>query len=335
MVVPVNCTDNGNYKSAPPACNETTGLPWVDHDGCSNPNMSFYDHDNMINMTEAVIALTIGWYYMNIDDYAKRAAYLLDYWFLDSSTKMNPNLNFGHFVPGVTDGSHGAIIDTHHWPELLDCVAILRLSAFWSASQDKNLMNWFSEFLKWLTTNTLGIQEAAANNNHGVWYDVQTGFIAQHVGQTAISKNISQNALKVRVEKQITTAGWLPEENARTKSWSYNEFCLDAFFHLAILANYSKVDLWNPPSRIKLAFDYQLPYILLQKKWPYPQIVPFFPSDGCVITAVDQCIGSYFNILRMAANEYSSSDYENDIKTLPGINYQTSYWNLELPKEEN
>jgi hypothetical protein len=333
MVV-VNCTDNGTLDIAPPVCNTTTGLPWVQHDGCSNPNMSLYDHDPMINMSEAVIALTLGWYYTNITDYATRAAFLLNTWFLDSATMMNPNLNYGHFIPGVTNGEHGALIDTHHWAELLDAVAILRLSSEWSESQDKALMNWFTEFVKWLTTSTLGIQEAAADNNHGVWYDVQVGFIAQHVGLTNIAQNISQNAMKVRIDKQITTAGLLPQEDARTKSWSYNEFCLDAFFHLAVLASYSQVDLWQPPSRIKLAFDYQLPFVMQQKPWPYPQIVPFLPKDGCVITAVDQCIGSYFNILRMAANVYLSSDYENDIKTLPGINYQSSYWNLEIPQEE-
>jgi hypothetical protein len=331
MVV-VNCTDNGFYS--PPNCDNKTGLPWVDHDGCSNPNMSNYDHDRMIDMSEAVIALSLGWYYTNNTQFATRAALLLKTWFLDSATKMNPNLNFGHFIPGVTNGENGAIIDTHHWAELLDAVAILRLSGAWSDSQDKELMNWFSQFLNWLTTSTLGIKEQAETNNHGVWYDVQVGFIAMHVGQLNIAQNISQNALKVRVEKQITTAGLLPKEDARTKSWSYNEFCLDAFFHLATLTSYSQVDLWNPPSRIKLAFDYQLPFVLQQKPWPYPQIVPFFPKDGCVITAVDQCIGSYFNILRMAANEYKSVAYEADIKMLPGIDYQTSYWNLEIPQEE-
>lgn len=308
---------------APPTCNNATGLPWIQHDGCSNPNMSLYDHDGMINMTEAVIALSVGWYYTGKDDYAKRAVMLLDTYFLNKDTKMNPNLNYGHFIPGVTNGSHGAIIDTHHWPELLDAVAILRLSSYWSDSQDKQLLQWFADLLNWLVGSELGKQENDATNNHGVWYDVQVGFIALHVGNTSVANKISQNAMKKRIEVQITTDGELPAEIARTKSWSYNEFCLDAFFHLAILANYSNVDLWNPPSRIKLAFDWQLPYIQQQKKWPYQQVVPFFPSDGCVITPVDQCIGSYFNILRMAANIYASSTYENVIPTLPGINYQT------------
>jgi hypothetical protein len=40
-----------------------------------------------------------------------------------------------------------------------------------------------------------------------------------------------------RVMQQILANGTLPAEMARTKSWSYSNFALDAFFHLASLLN--------------------------------------------------------------------------------------------------
>jgi len=242
---------------------------------------------------------------------------------------MNPNLNFGHFIPGVTNGSHGAIIDTHFFSEMLDAVALIKLSTSWTPDLDKNLKNWFSEFLVWLRTSVIGKGEESSKNNHGVWYDVQAGFIALHVGNKEVVDKIAGAANQTRVEKQITPDGQLPAEEARTKSWSYCEFCTDAFFHLATLTKSASIDLFS--SGIRTALDWQLPYIQLKKQWPYEQVVPFV--SGCAMTDVDQCLGSYFNILRMAANAYGNVTYEEIIPTLPGIDYKGSVLNLLFPKK--
>eukprot|EP01120_Amphizonella_sp_Union-15-10_P010447 TRINITY_DN417_c0_g1_i2.p1 TRINITY_DN417_c0_g1~~TRINITY_DN417_c0_g1_i2.p1 ORF type:complete len:442 (-),score=72.11 TRINITY_DN417_c0_g1_i2:146-1411(-) len=328
------CTQHPNETSATPVpCNTTTGLPFVRYDGYVDPLEKLYDHDRLIDTISSVTTLSLAWYFTEIDSFADHAALILNTWFLDPSTKMNPNLNFGHFIPGVMNGSHGAIIDSHMFPEMLDAVALLSLSNSWSSAQDLNLKSWFRSFLTWLRESELGKQEDAANNNHGVWYDVQAGFIALHVDKIDIATKIALNALPRRVDTQILPDGELPEEEARTKSWSYNEFCLDAFFHLSILVNqfFVEKNLWN--SRVHTALDWQLPYVQQKKPWPFKQVVPFI--DGCVITEVDQCIGSYFNILRIAANVYLNVTYENTIKTLPGVDYTQDVINLVFPKTMN
>jgi len=326
---PCTAHPNGTDGGAPKPCNTTTGLPYIQFDGYVNPEMKLYDHDNCIDMTQAVIDLGIGYYFTDNEDYATKAILFIKTWFIDDATKMNPNLNYGHFIPGVVNGSHGAIIDTRLFVEMLDAVALIKLSNSWTPELDRSFNTWFTKFLEWLRTSPLGVQEDKANNNHGVWYDVQVGFIALHVGNSQVSQKIAESANKTRVEKQIQPDGQLPQEEARTKSWSYTEFCTDAFFHLAIFARSSSVDLFD--SRIRITLDWQMPYIQLKKSWPYQQIVPFV--KGCNITDVDQCIGSYFNILRIAANQYADSTYENTIKTLPGINYEGDVLNLLFPKK--
>jgi len=315
----------------PPACNKTTGLPYIRHDGYTNPEIHLYDHDGLIDVTMAVIGLGIGYYFTDNEDYAAQAANLLDTFFLNPATKMNPNLNFGHFIPGVVNGSHGAIIDSHYFPEMLDAVALISLSKSWSSSRDMALKSWFSDLLTWFRESPLGKQEDAAINNHGVWYDVQAGYIALHVGKNDIAKQMAQAAIAKRVEKQIQPDGELPQELARADSWSYSEFCVDAFVHLALFSNWSAVDLWHASnSLLRKALDFQLPFIQQVKKWPYPQVDPFV--QGCAHSAVTQCIGSYFNVLRISANAYANSTYESTIKTLPDIDYNADRLNLLFPK---
>jgi len=295
----------------------------------TNPEMHEYDHDGCVNMTQAVIDLGLGYYFTDNEDYAKKAILFLQTWFIDEKTKMNPNLNYGHFIPGVVNGSHGAIIDTHFFVEMLEAVALLKLSASWTKDLDTSFKSWFSLFLSWLRNSPIGKGEDSSNNNHGVWYDVQCGFIALHVGNTKIALKIAESANQTRIQKQILVNGELPAEEARTKAWSYTEFCTDAFFHLAIFANFSSVDLFH--TRIQKLLQFQLPYIQLKQTWPYEQIVPFV--SGCIMTEVDQCLGSYFNVLRMAANAYDNVVYEDTIKTLPGINYEDDVINLLFPKK--
>lgn len=52
----------------PSKCDNSTGLPWVRHDGITNPAMHNYDHDALVNVTEAVISLGIAFYFTGVTD---------------------------------------------------------------------------------------------------------------------------------------------------------------------------------------------------------------------------------------------------------------------------
>jgi hypothetical protein len=323
---------NDTIKAAD-VCNTTTGLPYVHHDGYTNPEEHLYDYDAAVNTTLAVTELGYAYYFTNNNAYVQHAVQLLQVFFVNNDTKMNPNLNFGHFIPGVVNGSHGGVIDFHFLPEMLDSIALMRLSSSWPKSLDQGLKPWFQAYLHWLRNSTLGKEEMGTNNNHGVWYDVQCGYISLHYGENSTAEKIAAEAVQKRIMSQILANGELPFEEFRTKSWSYSEFCLDAFFHLATFSTYTTTNLWTAVnSRIRLALDFQLPYIEQKLQWPFPQIVPFI--SNCTITHDNQCIGSYFNLLRIAANTFNNSTYESVICKLPGINCQANLINLLYEKKQ-
>jgi hypothetical protein len=272
-------------------CDKATGLPWQRHDGITNPQIIKYDHDRLINMTSAVTELANAHFFTGDPRYAVAAVELLRTWFLNPATAQNPTsgLSYGHFIPGVSNGSHGAVIDIHSWPELLDGVSMLRQSptSGWTAKDDGGLIRWFTVFLNWLVGSPLGVQEMQATNNHGVWYDVQVLAIARFVRNRSAFDAAVDRATK-RVENQIRPNGTMPAELARTKSWSYSQFCLNAFFHVGTLVRSwppGDVDLWTyatpSGSSVRRALDWQFQYLgPAGRPWPYQQIDPFTAATG-------------------------------------------------------
>lgn len=335
-----------------PVCNTTTGLPWHRYDGYTNPATKQYDHDRLINMTSAVISLATAYFFSNDTEYGLGAANLLYTWFVNPATRQNPNsgLKYGHFIPGVVNGSHDAIIDIHSWSELLDAVALLD-DVVWSSTNHTNLRSWFVEFGYWLHTNNLAQQEQAATNSHGVWFDVQVLAITIFTGNTTGFLESAARA-RNRIYTTIMPDGTIPAELSTTNTWSNSVFCLDAFFHVATLISSglqsfnltqeqrstvtvsSDGSVWNYTTAqnagIRVALDWQLQFLGADaKRWPFPQSIPFSPPN-CKMDMTTQCINSYASLLRKAGLVYDSK-YESLISSLPGIDIYAWSYSLLVP----
>src|SRR5262249_43547132 len=141
-------------------------------------------------------------------------------WFLDAETRMNPNLNYGQFIPGVNEGRGAGIIDTVSLLQVVDAVGLLDGSRSWTRTEQAGMKDWFSDYLSWLRTSKAGKEEAAAANNHGSWYDVQVATYALFVGEeeAAVKKLLEEGRTK-RIAHQIEPDGRQPLELKRTKAF--------------------------------------------------------------------------------------------------------------------
>lgn len=267
-----------------PDKSKPNGLPYIRRDGEVNPEVKNYpDKEQMPKLCENVNALALAYYYSGNENYAKHAAKLLRVWFLDSETKMNPNLNFGQAVKGITDGRAEGLIDTRQFIYAIDAIKILKASIHWTSQDEKGMQAWMSSFLNWLYTSKIGIDEMNAKNNHAVWFDAQALAIAIYVDSLDLAKKIIAIS-KERLDKQMDINGFFPLELERTTSLHYSVFILNAFNVVAELSEQIGVDYFQSKTTsgktLKMAFDAIMPYLLKQKNWTYPQIRAFGYTDA-------------------------------------------------------
>lgn len=254
------------------------GLPYIRKDGEVNPERyAIKDAEYFKDLCKDVSLLSTAYFYTDEERYAAKAVELLRIWFLDEDTRMNPNLNYGQAIPGHTDGRGIGLIDTRGFAELADGIQLLKNSASLTDGMYRQLQEWFSQYLHWMTTSPVGLDEADEHNNHGTYYDVQTISLSLFTGQRERAAQILQTQTVQRIESQLSEDGSQPHELARTLSCSYAQMNLAGFFALAALAENTDVDLWNYVSpggkSIRNAFFWMLPYAD-GKEWTHQQIKP-------------------------------------------------------------
>ncbi len=279
--------DRHDYLSLAPYAwpdpGKANGLPYIQRDGQTNPERdSIRDHAYFSRIVALTETLGLAYYFTGDESFARHAALLLRTFFVEPTTRINPNLNFAQGVRGKESGRAAGIIDTATIAHLVDGVGMLLGSNSLLQADRDGLLSWFRDYLTWLRESELGRREGQAKNNHGTWYDVQTVSLALFTGKIELAREILQFSHKRRIGRQIEPDGRQPEELQRTKSWHYSVYNLQAFVALANLSDRAGVDLWHyqtPDGRsIRKAIDWLIPFALGEKPWATPEIGGFRPE---------------------------------------------------------
>jgi hypothetical protein len=276
------------------------GLPYVNRDGQRNPEIyGITDRTYIGRLDNAVRLLGLAWWLTREEKYAQKAAVLLRCWFLDDSTRMNPNLEYGQAIPGVNTGRGIGIIETIALMGIADGAALLDGSSAWTAGDAGALRRWYAQYLDWMLTSSYGKEEHAAKNNHGVWWLAQATDFALFTGNPSKARELAEEG-KEKMDSQIQADGKMPKELARTTGLWYSTYNLQAFFTLATLAHLVGVDLWHYSNQtnagIRAAFDWLIPYAAGEKKWEYQQISPYDPTE-------------FYSLLLQAGKVYGEEKY--------------------------
>jgi hypothetical protein len=256
------------------------GLPYIQRDGEVNPEIfNITDQENFGWIVKGVSTLGLAYFYSGNEEYAEHAARMLRIWFLNPDTRMNPNVNYGQIVKGKNVGRASGMIEFRDFIRMLDGVGLITGSHAWTPADQAGLAAWFTDYLTWLQTSKIPLQEAESDNNHGVWFDAQRVAIALFLGKVELARTILTNARKERIAKQIEPDGTQPRELARTRSMHYTAFNLDAFCTLASLADRLGIDLWNYETEdgrsLRKALDWFFPYYAGDRQWSRQQIDEF------------------------------------------------------------
>ncbi len=252
------------------------GLPWQRRDGEVNPASKNEQSDGvrLARFTADFQALTLAWYFSGDQRYADKALAMMRHWFIDPASRMHPNLNFAQGIPGRSAGRHDGVLDGRYFAtRVVDALTLLRDAPGWQPTDQQAMHFWFSEYLQWLRHNPLTLQEAAAANNHGSWYCTQVAGIAWYLGDRETVKAMVELA-RSKIALQIRADGSQPAELARTRSFHYSYFNLQALTALAQLAGKAGLgDLWHSRQQqsgsLLDALDMMAPYSDASKVWPW------------------------------------------------------------------
>ena len=182
------------------------GLPYIRKDGVVNRKLiANGDRVRLGEFCTAVESLALAGYLFEDARFSRHAAKLVRTWFVDESTRMNPNLNFGQGVPGRATGRGPGIIDTRGFMLVLDGVELLDETT-WSAEDQTALQAWCDDYQNWLKESPLGQHEERAENNHGSWYAAQRARYALFAGKEDIAREIISKA-KTRIGEQFDADG--------------------------------------------------------------------------------------------------------------------------------
>jgi len=252
------------------------------------------------------------------------AGQLINTWFLDPATKMNPNVEYAQRTPGVNQESHGGIIDGLAFPLVVDSVGLLAGSPSWTKTDERGLKEWITKYRAWLQESTMGRDESQSPNNHGTYYDVQVVTYSLFLGDQASARSILENDKK-RIARQIEPDGEQPLELARTISLHYSIYNLRGLFMLAKLGENVGVDLWHYRTddgrSISKAIDYLIPYVTGVEKWPHQQISEY-PMEKA------------YTVLRKAPVKYQDQRYRDMVLKFPKLDPDDRD-NLLIPKTSN
>lgn len=139
-----------------------TTCPYVTKDGQRNPDVNLPgDSSSMVSMSQAVLynslAAILG---TSPTTYSQTAASILNVWFVDHKTGMNPHAQYGQVVrgPGTQSGSFMGVLDLRGMIQVLNGVQVLKLanSSTWTPYLEGQMQIWVAKYDHWMTASDIG-----------------------------------------------------------------------------------------------------------------------------------------------------------------------------------
>ena len=207
---------------------------------------------------------------------------------------MNPSLLYGQAITRKVSGRGIGVIDMIQMVEVAQSVSVLEKSSLINNKDISDIKNWFTQYLKWVTTHSYGIDEREAKNNHGTCWVMQVAVFAKLVGDTSLLSYCNNRFKTVLLPSQMAPNGSFPLEIKRTKPYGYSLFNLDAMVTLAHVLSTQKENLFDfigtGNVSIKKGIEFMFPFIANKASWPYAKDVMYF--DEWPVAPISLLFGS-------------------------------------------
>jgi hypothetical protein len=248
-----NTTGKNNYTSFAtyyhPDESSSTGFPYIRKDGVRNKdldNMSDSKYLNKfctrLNHLSLIYALTKN------EEYATKAVEMINVFFVNPDTKMNPTLTYSGLVVGdsMTDLKiRGATIDSARLCGLPDWIELLKVSPSWNSSLQNSMVVWMDSLASWLKNDERGILQNSYSHNIKTSYINQLASYLVFCGKEAEAKTYLENTVWNLLSSQINSEGEQVLEMQRATPRHYSNFNLTLLMTLGKICNSLGINIWN------------------------------------------------------------------------------------------
>ncbi len=247
--------------------------PYIQKDGETNPD-NFSEHRHaMVRFSEITATLTSAWLLTGDRKYSNKALEHLNAWFVDTNTRMNPNMLYAQAIWGRFTGRGIGLIDAYHLVEVAQSAKILIDNKAIPEKQAVKIKEWFSSFLNWMTTHQYGLDEMNAKNNHGTCWVATASSMATLTGNEKIRQMCIERFETILLPNQMADDGSFPLELKRTKPFGYSLFNIDAMCNIAQILSTPSTNLFGFKTEkgqsLQKGMEFIYPFIIDKSKWPY------------------------------------------------------------------
>jgi Alginate lyase len=265
------------YSEAPyywPNPDDPSG-PYILRDGHLNPERFAANRNALTATCDTIFSLGSAAYLFDDVSYARRAARVIQTWFLNPRTRMNPNLEFAGAIRGLNTGRPAGILEGRAFIRAIQGMEFLSRTGNWDPKDEAAVHRWFEDYLRWLTQSKYGLEEKSSGNNQASWWTAQVAAVASFVDNDAAQK-MAFNHYRDRIfPRQIGPDGSAPREEARASAW-YSVFNLEALTLVCRIAEVHGTDLWSVRGKngidLNSAIRYVEPFLADPHKWSREQI---------------------------------------------------------------
>ena len=254
--------------------------PYIQKDGLTNPDNFTAHRKAMIRFSQVIGSLTSAYIITKEKKYTAHAMTHLKAWFIDTATMMNPSLLYAQAIKGKVTGRSIGIIDMIQMMEVAQGVMVMEKAKLINQDDLQKIKNWFSAYLKWVTTHPYGIEERDTKNNHATCWVMQVAVFAKLVNDEQLLNYCKERFKTVLLPNQMYKDGSFPLELKRTKPYGYSLFNLDAMATICQVLTNSKENLWDVTLEdnrsLKLSIEFMYPFVAKKDNWKYTPDVMYW-----------------------------------------------------------
>jgi hypothetical protein len=238
---------------------------YIRRDGEINPSRFMSNKAALNSMCDAVLTLGTAAFLLDEPRYSQRAARIIQVWFLNPKTRMNPGLDYAQVIPGVPDGRDAGVLDGRLLIRAIQGMEFLAQTGAWDPKDQAAVHKWFDEYLRWLTESKYAADERRSANYHASWWTAEVAATATFVSDRPATQ-MAFTYYRDRIFPRQIRADTAPaRDDSRARMLAFTAFNLEASTVICRIAQVQNTDLWSVKTRtgatIGAAIDSLQPYL--------------------------------------------------------------------------